>query len=217
MYFCNAMNSLKATKIKTVTGTTKLPLVESFLTLQGEGFHQGRLAWFIRLAGCDVGCNWCDTKESWYIDNNQAIPIDDLISKKYDAELAIITGGEPLMHNLDQLTEELIKNGYKTHLETSGAHKLSGRWDWISFSPKKSKEPQPEVAMYANELKIVVYNKSDLNWALKWSKEVSENCKLYLQPEWSVKEKILPLIMDFIQEYPEWRISLQAHKYLNLR
>lgn len=196
----------------------ELPVMESFFTIQGEGFHQGKAAWFIRLGGCDVGCHWCDTMDSWKLQGHPVRQIEDLISegKKGSCEIAVVTGGEPLMHDLDILTEELRKAGYKTHIETSGAYPLSGKWDWISFSPKKFKKPRPEVAMYANELKIIVYNKSDLDWAEQWAQEVSENCILYLQPEWSRREEMIPVIVAYLQQNPQWKVSLQMHKYLNI-
>jgi 7-carboxy-7-deazaguanine synthase len=195
-----------------------LPLMEQFYTLQGEGYHQGRAAYFIRLGGCDVGCVWCDVKESWDAEKHPVTPIRDIIAevKKTPAEIVVITGGEPLMYNLDALTGELKAAGLKTHIETSGAWPLSGKWDWICLSPKKFKAPLPEIIPYANELKIVVFNKSDFAWAEKYADLASPACKLYLQPEWSKATEITPLIVDYIMLHPKWELSLQIHKYINV-
>ncbi|HEY6976671.1 MAG TPA: 7-carboxy-7-deazaguanine synthase QueE [Chitinophagaceae bacterium] len=197
---------------------TTLPVMESFYTLQGEGFHQGRAAYFIRLGGCDVGCFWCDVKESWETDKHPMLTIDDLLFeiKKTPAEIVVITGGEPLMHNLDALTSLFRTADLKTHLETSGSHPLSGEWNWICLSPKKFKAPLPGILPLANELKIIVYNKSDFKWAEKFAGEVSPECKLYLQPEWSKQTQVMPLIVDYIKSNPKWELSLQIHKYINL-
>jgi len=213
----------------------KLPLMESYYTLQGEGYHQGKPAWFIRLGGCDVGCSWCDTKDSWDAELYPLVAVEDIVGKMSNGvsplptQIAVITGGEPLMYDLDLLCEQLHKssNGYpgdlKTHLETSGAYPLSGKWDWICLSPKKFKAPLGEIIPQANELKIIVYNKSDFVWAEKYAAEVSESsngyheCHLYLQPEWSVAQKMLPLIKKYIQQHPKWNVSLQMHKYLRIR
>jgi 7-carboxy-7-deazaguanine synthase len=198
--------------------TTALPVMEHFYTIQGEGFHQGRAAYFIRLAGCDVGCPWCDVKESWESDKHPIYELGSLVSavKKTPAEIVVITGGEPLMHNLDALTKELQKAGLKTNIETSGAYPLSGSWDWICLSPKKFKEPLPQIIPLASELKIVVFNKSDFAWAEKYEAFVSPGCKLYLQPEWSKASKMTPLIVDYIKAHPQWELSLQIHKFINV-
>ena len=195
-----------------------LPVMEAFYTLQGEGFHQGKAAYFIRLGGCDVGCVWCDVKESWDASLHPQKTIQQIITgaKKFPSRIAVITGGEPFMHCLDQLTNALHSEGYKTHIETSGAHPLSGKWDWICLSPKKFKAPLPQVIPHANELKIVVYNKSDFEWAEKYAAQVSPHCKLYLQPEWSKAAAITPQITTYIMANPKWQLSLQVHKYLNL-
>jgi 7-carboxy-7-deazaguanine synthase len=192
--------------------------MEQFYTLQGEGYHQGRAAYFIRLGGCDVGCVWCDVKESWDAEKHPVTSIRDIIAevKKTPAEIVVITGGEPLMYNLDALTGELKAAGLKTHIETSGAWPLSGKWDWICLSPKKFKAPLPEIIPYANELKIVVFNKSDFAWAEKYADLASPACKLYLQPEWSKATEITPLIVDYIMLHPKWELSLQIHKYINV-
>ncbi len=195
-----------------------LPVMEQFYTIQGEGFHQGRAAYFIRLGGCDVGCIWCDVKESWPAENHPQKSIEEIISaiKKYPAEIVVITGGEPLMYDLTELTSAIQANDYRTHLETSGAYPLSGNWDWICFSPKKFKEPLLQVAQKADELKVVVYNKSDLDWAEKHQQTISATCKLFLQPEWSKRQEVMPMIIDFIKSHPTWEISLQIHKYMDV-
>ena len=198
--------------------TTTLPVMEDFYTLQGEGFHQGKPAYFIRLGGCDVGCVWCDVKDSWDINAHPAIEVTDLLEKvkKTSAEIVVITGGEPLLHNLDLLTTTLRDAGLKTHMETSGSSPLSGEWNWITLSPKKFKPALTEVAVKANELKIVVFNKSDFEWAEKWEAEVADNCLLYLQPEWEKASAVTPMIIDYIKAHPQWRLSLQIHKYINV-
>lgn len=192
--------------------------MEHFYTLQGEGYHQGRAAYFIRLGGCDVGCVWCDVKDSWDAEKHPLLNIDDLILNisKTAAELVVITGGEPLMHNLDELTKELKAAGLRTHIETSGAYPLSGSWDWICVSPKKFKAPLAEMLPPAHELKIVVFNRSDLDWAEKYAAMVSPGCKLYLQPEWDKAAEMTPLIIEFIKARPQWELSLQIHKYINV-
>lgn len=197
---------------------TTLPVMEHFYTLQGEGFHQGKAAYFIRLGGCDVGCVWCDVKDSWDSGKHPLRKIEDLISevKQHPGKIVVITGGEPLMHDLTELTEQLHEAGLRTHMETSGSSPLSGNWDWITLSPKKFKEPLPEVVAHASELKIVVYNKSDFAWAEKWAAQVSPQCKLYIQPEWSKASSVTPLIIDYIKTHPKWQLSLQIHKYINV-
>jgi 7-carboxy-7-deazaguanine synthase len=198
--------------------TTMLPVMEHFYTLQGEGFHQGRAAYFIRLGGCDVGCVWCDVKESWDADKHPKYEVGGLKSevRKSPAEIVVITGGEPLMHNLDELTKELQSAGLKTHVETSGAYPLSGSWDWICLSPKKFKAPLPEILSSANELKVIIFNKSDFEWAEKYAALVSPQCKLYLQPEWSKAADMTPLMINYIKAHPQWELSLQIHKYINV-
>jgi len=192
--------------------------MEAFYTLQGEGFHQGKAAYFIRLAGCDVGCVWCDVKESWDEDLYSLQSIEEIVSKAKEnpARLAVITGGEPTLHNLEKLTSELKKEGFSINIETSGSSLLTGTWDWICLSPKKFKPPLPGILKKANELKIIVFNKSDFHWAEKYATEVSLSCKLYLQPEWSKSEIITPLIIDYIKQNPRWQLSLQIHKYINV-
>jgi organic radical activating enzyme len=197
---------------------TWLPVMEHFYTLQGEGFHQGKAAYFIRLGGCDVGCVWCDVKDSWDVSKHPKLKIENLKFKisETPAEIVVITGGEPLMHNLDELTRELQQSGLKTHIETSGAYPLSGSWDWICLSPKKFKAPLPGIIPLAKELKIVVFNRSDFDWAEKYAALVSPTCKLYLQPEWDKAAEITPLIIDYIKANPKWELSLQIHKYVNV-
>lgn len=197
---------------------SKLPLMEHFYTLQGEGFHQGKAAYFLRLGGCDVGCVWCDVKESWDASLHPQYLPSELVAavKKTSAQIVVITGGEPLMHELGPLTSLLQEKGLATHLETSGAHPLSGNWDWICVSPKKFKAPLDSVRAVAHELKVVVYHKSDIDWAEEHAKKVNPTCKLYLQPEWSKREKITPLLLEYIKENPQWELSLQVHKYLNI-
>ncbi|MEO7922503.1 MAG: 7-carboxy-7-deazaguanine synthase QueE [Chitinophagaceae bacterium] len=198
--------------------TIKLPVMEHFYTLQGEGYHQGKAAYFIRLGGCDVGCVWCDVKDSWDEKKHPLFKIEDLIFKiaETPAKLVVITGGEPLMHNLDELTDALHAAGLKTNIETSGAHPLSGSWDWICLSPKKFKAPLPGILPFANELKVVIFNKSDFDWAEKYAAEVATSCKLYLQPEWDKAAQVTPLIIDYIKAHPQWELSLQIHKYIHV-
>jgi organic radical activating enzyme len=192
--------------------------MEHFYTLQGEGFHQGKAAYFIRLGGCDVGCVWCDVKESWDAQRHPMIEIGTLVSevRKTETEIVVVTGGEPLIYDLTELTTQLRRAGYKTHLETSGAYPLTGEWDWICVSPKKFKAPLEEILPKANELKVVIFNKSDLAWAEKYREQVSANCKLYLQPEWDKAPQITPLIIEYIKTHPKWELSLQIHKYINV-
>ena len=195
-----------------------LPVMESFYTLQGEGFHQGRAAYFIRLGGCDVGCVWCDVKESWDADKHPRRSIAELVAaaEEHPGRLAVITGGEPLMHDCTELTRALHGAGFSTHIETSGAWPLSGQWDWICLSPKKFKAPLPEVVTQANELKVVIYNKSDFAWAEQWAALTAPDCRLFLQPEWSRSAAITPLIIDYIKAHPRWEFSLQLHKYIHV-
>jgi 7-carboxy-7-deazaguanine synthase len=205
--------------VEPVTETiTFLPVMESFYSLQGEGFHQGKAAYFIRLAGCDVGCVWCDVKESWNKDLHPELSIEQLVTgaKKHPARLAVITGGEPTMYNLEKLTKTLRQEGFLTNIETSGAHPVTGVWDWICLSPKKFKPPLPGILLKANELKIIVFHISDFDWAEKYASMVSPGCKLYLQPEWDKAGIVTPLIIDYIKENPQWELSLQIHKYINV-
>jgi 7-carboxy-7-deazaguanine synthase len=198
---------------------TKLPVMEAFYTLQGEGFHQGKAAYFIRLGGCDVGCVWCDVKESWNVNAHPQQSVSQIVAgaSEYIGRLAVVTGGEPLMHDLYELTERLHLAGFQTNIETSGVcGNVTGDWDWICFSPKKFKEPNPDIFLKAHELKVVIYHQSDFQWAEGYAEKMSEDCILYLQPEWSKSETILPKMIDYIKENPKWRISLQVHKFLNI-
>lgn len=196
-----------------------LPVMEAFYTLQGEGFHQGRAAYFIRLGGCDVGCFWCDVKDSWDASKHPQLSITSIVAEaaRFPGRLAVVTGGEPLLHNLNELTALLHEQGFETNMETSGSSPLSGDWDWICLSPKKFKAPLPEVIAAANELKVVIYNKHDFEWAEQYAAQVGPHCKLYLQPEWDKAAEITPQIIEYIQENPQWRMSVQVHKYLNIR
>jgi organic radical activating enzyme len=194
-----------------------LPLMEDFYTIQGEGYHTGRAAYFIRVGGCDVGCHWCDVKESWDPEKHPPTGIDHIINNavKYSKTI-VVTGGEPLTWDMGPLTDGLKKAGLQVHIETSGAYPLTGTWDWFCLSPKKLKMPLPECYEAAQELKVIIYNRHDLAFAKAESQKVSPNCKLYLQPEWSVREKMIPIITEFVMEHPEWQVSLQTHKYLNI-
>ncbi len=207
----------QTTKIEHRITNIELPTMEAFYTLQGEGFHQGRAAYFIRLGGCDVGCHWCDVKESWDMNAHPKLSINQIVTEasQHSGRLAVITGGEPLMHNLDILTAALHEAGFETNIETSGVCKhVSGEWDWICFSPKKFKKPNPEIYQKAHELKVIVYNQSDFEWAESFAELVSDGCMLYLQPEWSRSEVMLPEIIEYIKSHPKWRISLQVHKFM---
>jgi organic radical activating enzyme len=192
--------------------------MESFYTIQGEGFNTGKAAYFIRLGGCDVGCHWCDVKESWDVKAHPLKTIEEIIAdiKNYSCDNVVITGGEPLMHNLDILCLALKQSGYQTWLETSGAYALSGSWDWVCVSPKKFKAPLKSVIQKADELKVIVFNQSDFEFAEKHALEVSTNCRLFLQPEWGKESEILPFIIKHVKENPQWRISLQTHKHMNI-
>jgi organic radical activating enzyme len=194
-----------------------LPLMEAFYTIQGEGYHTGKAAYFIRVGGCDVGCHWCDVKESWNADLHPPTLVETIVenAKKY-SDTIVITGGEPLMWSMDYLTNLLQKNNMKTHIETSGAYSFSGKWDWFCLSPKKTKLPLDEVYKEADELKMIIHNKSDFDFAEQEAAKVSEKCELFLQPEWSKKEKMTSVIVDYVMKNPKWKISLQTHKYLNI-
>lgn len=195
-----------------------LPLMEEFYTIQGEGFHSGKAAYFVRLGGCDVGCHWCDVKESWDASLHPTTETDKIIENVTQySNTVVITGGEPLEWNMDYLTTRLKEKGIKVHLETSGSSKLSGKWDWICLSPKKKKLPiGTTIYNQANELKIIIRTKNDFIFAEEQSKLVSPKCELFLQPEWSVRAKITPLLTDYVMKNPKWKISIQTHKYLNI-
>ena len=192
--------------------------MEMFYSLQGEGYHQGKAAFFIRLAGCDVGCVWCDVKDSWDASKHPQLSIDEIVNAalSHPSKIAIVTGGEPLLHALDPLTNALKAAGFQTHIETSGSSPLSGQWDWICLSPKKFKFPLEESVAAASELKVVVFNKSDIEWAESFEKKVSPNCKLYLQPEWDKADTMTPLSIDYIKAHPQWELSAQLHKYIQV-
>lgn len=209
---------MSTTKSQTENIHSSLPVMEHFYTIQGEGYYSGQAAYFIRLAGCDVGCVWCDVKESWDASIHPKYSVDEIVKWVTDskARIAVITGGEPLLHQLDELTTALQAKGIRTHIETSASSPLSGTWDWICVSPKKFKHPLNEVTFTAHELKVVVFNKSDLEWAEQHAQHVSKNCRLYLQPEWDKKETVLPLIIDYVKQHPQWTISIQTHKYINI-
>lgn len=195
-----------------------LPVMEDFYTIQGEGVHQGKAAYFIRLGGCDVGCVWCDVKESWDVNAHPIQTIESIVSKanQYAGRIAVITGGEPAMHSLIALTEALQQAGFRTHIETSGAHPLTGKWDWVCVSPKKFKAPLKEVLEKADELKVIVFNKSDFAWAEKHAALVGPDCQLFLQPEWSKADQMVPMMVDYIKDHPQWQLCLQIHKYINV-
>jgi 7-carboxy-7-deazaguanine synthase len=192
--------------------------MEDFYTIQGEGFHQGTAAYFIRLGGCDVGCVWCDVKESWDVNAHPKWPVSVLAQKAKESgsQVVVITGGEPAMHNLESLTSEIKQVGLNTHIETSGVYPLTGTWDWICFSPKKFKAPHSSIFGQAHELKVVIFHKSDFDFAEEFAAKVSSSCFLYLQPEWSRENEMLPLIIEYVKRNPKWKISLQVHKYMDI-
>lgn len=194
-----------------------LPLMEAFYTLQGEGYHKGAAAYFIRVGGCDVGCHWCDVKESWNPKLHPPTAIETIVdqAKKY-SEVVVVTGGEPLMWNMNPLTQLLKSAGLQTHIETSGAYQVTGHWDWFCLSPKKNKKPIADAYNAADELKVIIHNKNDLKFAEEEAKKVTTSCKLFLQPEWSKREIVMPLMVDYVLNNPHWKVSLQTHKYLNI-
>ncbi len=196
----------------------KLPVMEEFYTLQGEGYHMGRAAYFIRIGGCDVGCSWCDTKQSWDAALFPPVSVDEVVRRASETagKTVVVTGGEPSLYPLDYLTAELKSLGIKTMVETSGAQELSGRWDWICLSPKKYTPPQPSVYSRADELKVIIQTPADLEWAEKNAALVGKDCLLYLQPEWSKAEEVMEMLITFVMDHPRWRVSLQAHKYMKI-
>jgi organic radical activating enzyme len=195
-----------------------LPLMEEFYSLQGEGANTGKPAYLLRIGGCDVGCYWCDVKESWNPAMHPLTPVDQIISRllRCEAKAVLVTGGEPLMYNLDILCHEVRERGFITYLETSGAYPLSGEWDWICLSPKKKKPPLGEIYAIAHEIKVIIHDMKDIAWAEECRRKVSTSCLLFLQPEWSKRHVMIPEIIKYILEHPEWRISLQTHKYLGI-
>jgi 7-carboxy-7-deazaguanine synthase len=201
-----------------IKSTNELPVMEDFYTIQGEGFYQGHAAYFIRLGGCDVGCVWCDVKDSWDANVHTKVEVEQIVkkAKSSGAEFVVVTGGEPAMHNLELLTAELHHAGLRTNIETSGVYPLTGEWDWVCFSPKKFKGPDDSVLPLANELKVVVYSKSDFEWAERFAAKVNRHCHLFLQPEWSKEKVMIPAIIGYVKANPKWKVSLQIHKYMNI-
>jgi 7-carboxy-7-deazaguanine synthase len=212
------LHSLKPADEKLLKEGSLLPLMEEFYTIQGEGFNTGKAAYFIRIGGCDVGCHWCDVKESWDANIHPLTAIEKIIGnvKEYKAQSVVVTGGEPLIYNMNALTSLLKKNNIETFIETSGAYPMSGTWDWICLSPKKTLAPLKEIYSKANELKIIVFNKHDFKWAEEQAALVSKDCYLYLQPEWSKQKQVLPEIIEYVKTNPRWMISLQTHKFMNI-
>lgn len=192
--------------------------MEDFYTIQGEGFYQGHAAYFVRLGGCDVGCVWCDVKDSWDASRHPQLSIAEIVSRVQTGKgkIVVITGGEPVMYNLEKLTAALKSAGFRTHIETSGVYPLTGTWDWVCFSPKKFKKPDPTIFSVADELKVIVNHKSDLAWAEEFTSTLKSSCQLFLQPEWSKEKEMLPQIIDYVKENPKWQVSLQVHKYMNI-
>lgn len=194
------------------------PVMEMFYSLQGEGYHQGKAAFFIRLAGCDVGCVWCDVKDSWDASKHPVLSIQEIVNAAlaHPSRLAIVTGGEPLLHNLDPLTTALKAAGFQTNIETSGSSPMSGQWDWVCLSPKKFKAPLSENVALAHELKVVVFNNSDFEWAETYAKQTNPDCKLFLQPEWDKQTQITPVVIEYVKANPKWELSAQLHKYIQV-
>ena len=194
------------------------PVMELFYSLQGEGYHQGKAAFFIRLAGCDVGCVWCDVKDSWDASKHPVLSVEEIVAAAvaHPSRIAIVTGGEPLLHQLDPLTTALRAAGFQTHIETSGSSPMSGSWDWVCLSPKKFKAPLAESIKAADELKVVVFNKSDFDWANSFVNDVNTDCKKYLQPEWEKSDAMTPLVIEYIKSNPSWELSAQLHKYIQV-
>lgn len=204
--------------IELLEGGRKLPLVEDFYTIQGEGFHTGKAAYFIRLGGCDVGCKWCDAKATWNPELYPPVPVDTVITRirQAHADSIVITGGEPLIYPLDYLTSSLRRAGIRIFLETSGSHLFSGTFDWVCLSPKRNLPPLEQAFAVANEMKVIIHSPDDIKWAEECALRVEEESLLYLQPEWSVRESVTPLIVDYVKANPQWKISLQTHKYMRI-
>ena len=195
----------------------ELPLMEAFYTIQGEGEHSGLAAYFLRIGGCDVGCHWCDVKESWNPDIHPVQSISSIVESIPEGiQTVVITGGEPLTWNMEPLTQALHEKGYTIHVETSGAYPYTGSWDWVCLSPKKRSMPREEYFAVANELKVIVYNNKDLEWAEQLAAKVGKQCSLLLQPEWSKRETAIPAIVDYVMSHPKWKVSLQTHKYMHI-
>ncbi len=212
------LHSLNPEQTQLLNNGEILPIMEQFYTIQGEGFNTGKAAYFIRIGGCDVGCHWCDVKESWDANIHPLTKINDVIAnvKAFNAQSVVITGGEPLIYNLNTLTKQLKEKNISTFIETSGAYELSGNWDWICLSPKKTMLPLQFIYKKAHELKVIVFNQHDFKWAEEQAEQVNENCYLYLQPEWSKHSQLLPQIIEYVKQNPKWMISLQTHKYMNI-
>ena len=196
----------------------RLPLVEDFYTIQGEGFHSGKPAYFIRLGGCDVGCSWCDAKYTWNPLSHPLVDTDQIVERaaSFEAQAIVITGGEPLIYPLDYLTERLHAHGLEIFLETSGSHPLSGSFDWICLSPKRKQPPLAEAFAAASELKVIIETEEDLRWAEECAAKVGENCMLFMQPEWSRSEPMTPTIVEDVKAHPKWNISIQIHKFMHI-
>jgi len=209
---------MNKTQEKLVAEGLMLPLMEAFYTIQGEGYHSGKSAFFLRIGGCDVGCHWCDVKESWNADLHPPTEIQKMIDQilVYPSKTVVVTGGEPLMWNMKPLTDSLHNKGMSVHIETSGAYPLSGDFDWICLSPKKNNPPKEAIIPKANELKVIIHNRNDFKWAEQFVSQCSSDCKLYLQPEWSKAKEMMPEIVDYVMNNPKWNISLQSHKYMNI-
>lgn len=208
---------MKMAEASQVQAGTALPLMEAFYTLQGEGYHKGSAAYFIRIGGCDVGCHWCDVKESWDAERHPPTAITHIVTeaKKY-SDTIVITGGEPLIWNMEPITSALKAENIRVHIETSGAYPITGHWDWFCLSPKKNKLPTDVAVKKANELKMIIHNKDDFRFAEEQAKRVGKDCVLYLQPEWSKRDQMMPLMVDYVLQNPKWKVSLQTHKYLNI-
>jgi 7-carboxy-7-deazaguanine synthase len=210
--------SITTEEKKALESGIKLPLMEEFYTIQGEGFHSGKAAYFVRIGGCDVGCHWCDVKESWDASLHPLKSVDEMIknASEYPAKAVVITGGEPCMYNLNYLTQTLKSKGIQTFLETSGAYQITGVWDWVCLSPKKTNPPLQDSFKQANELKVIIHNNNDFEWAEKNASMVNDSCLLFLQPEWSKSKQMMEGITDYVMRNPKWNISLQTHKYMNI-
>lgn len=196
----------------------RLPLVEDFYTIQGEGFHSGKPAYFIRLGGCDVGCSWCDAKYTWNPLSHPLVATDEIVERaaSFEAQAIVITGGEPLLYPLDYLTQRLHAHGLEIFLETSGSHPLSGEFDWICLSPKRKQPPLAEAFAAASELKVIIETEEDLRWAEECAAKVGERCMLFMQPEWSRSEQMTPTIVEYVKAHPQWNISIQIHKFMHI-
>ena len=202
----------------TVKYREQLPLMEHFYTIQGEGFHQGKASYFIRFGGCDIACSWCDVKDSWPAENHPLVSVDEIVDKAVQsgAKMCVVTGGEPMMHDLSLLTEKMHAKNILVNVETSGAYEISGDWDWICVSPKRFKHPTDSSLKLADELKSVIFHENDFRFAEQFAAKVKPACKLFLQPEWSKEKEMLPLIIDYVKQNQQWEISLQIHKYMNI-